>query len=126
VLAVPEQRAELELVQAHFLGQLPSEGLDVALPGVDAPSRWGPRKGREVELDEQDAVFRVEDERAHAVAPRSHPRSTASASARNQPSRSSHETAAFAGDVDGTTKSRVSSSRRAWMPSSGRSPKVPR
>jgi hypothetical protein len=48
------------------------------------------------------------------------------ASSRNHCSRSAHGTAAFAGDVDGRTKSCVSASRRSRTPSSGRSLNAPR
>ena len=52
-------------------------------------------------------------------------RLSSSRSARNQRSRSSQGTAAFAGDVEGSTYSRVSPRRRSWRPSSGRSRYVP-
>ena len=52
--------------------------------------------------------------------------STSSRSARNHRSRSSHGTAAFAGEVEGRTKSRVSPRHRSCGPSSGRSLKAPR
>ena len=51
---------------------------------------------------------------------------TSSRSARNQRSRSAYGTAAFAGEVDGSTKRSVSPSRRSWRPCSGRSPNAPR
>ena len=51
---------------------------------------------------------------------------TSSRSARNQRRRSSHGTAAFAGDVDGSTKRSVSASRSSWSPCAGRPPNGPR
>ena len=56
-------------------------------------------------------------ERAHGASSRS---------ARNQRSRSSHGTAAFAGDVEGSTKSSVPPSRRSCSPCGGRPPNGPR
>ena len=52
--------------------------------------------------------------------------SSSHSSARNQRSRSAYGTAAFAGDVDGSTKSPSSPSVRSCGPSSGRSRKAPR
>ena len=75
-------------------------------------------------LDEQDALVGVDDERAHGLAA-ARARATRF-SALNQRSRSSYGTAAFAGDVDGSTKSAVEPIVRNCGPSSGRSLKRPR
>ena len=80
---------------------------------------------RVLEAHQQHALAR---RRRRARAPPS--RGTGSSqswSARNQRSRSAYGTAAFAGEVDGRTKSAVVAERRAVCgPSSGRSPKTPR
>ena len=55
-------------------------------------------------------------------APRRGSTGTSSRNARNQRSRSSQGTAAFAGEVEGRTTSSVSPSRRSWSPWPGRPP----
>ena len=69
--------------------------------------------------DEQ-LVAAVVDRRCRELA-RVAPMSISAWSALNQRSRSSQGTAAFAGEVDGSTKSAVSPSRRSCRPCSGRS-----
>ena len=78
-----------------------------------APRRRPDRSIGVVEADERDPLVGVEDERPDTGA---EPHATSERSARNQASRSSHSTAAFAGEVDGRTKSSDSPSRRSWSP----------
>ena len=69
-------------------------------------------------VPEQDrAALAIDDERADTEAPGSPV--DRPASSWNQRSRSAHGTAAFAGDVDGSTKSCVAPSVRSCRPSSG-------
>ena len=86
-------------------------------PGVAHTTR-----ARELEADEQDPVVRVEHDRPSGL-PEPH---SDSRNARNQRSRSAHGTAAFAGEVEGSTQSAVSPRRRSCAPSSARSPNAPR
>ena len=62
----------------------------------------------------------VEQDHARGSADAERAHGTSSRSARNQRSRSSHGTAAFAGDVDGSTKSSVSPNRPSCSPCGGR------
>ena len=116
----PDERAELELLEAGLLPELAAHGLLVGLPLVDASSGRQPHRVlRALEAHEQDPVVGIEDDGARGAAdpPLRHRR--ALRSARNQRSRSSHGTAALAGEVDGSTKSAVPSIVRSWSPSSG-------
>jgi hypothetical protein len=124
VLAAPEQGPQLEVVEPQLLGELPPQRHLVGLARVHSAAGRRPRERRELEVDEQDSIARIEHEGAHAPSPRL--QAEAFASARNQRRRSFHATAAFAGDVEGRTKSRVSASRRSCSPSSGRSLNTPR
>ena len=76
-----------------------------------------------VEAEERDPVIGVEDECPDTG---SEPHATSERSARNHVRRTSHGTAAFAGEVDGRTKSSVSLRRASWRPCCGRPPKGPR
>ena len=87
-------------------------------------SRPRPRRGRRTASARRDPR-RPAGSRARPRAPSGRSRDEL-ASARNQRSRSSHGTAAFAGDVDGRTKRSVSPSRRSWRPCAGRPPNGPR
>src|SRR4051794_18257728 len=69
VLAAPEQRADLEVVQAELLCKLAPEGVPVALARIDAAAGRRPRERLEVVLDEEHAVGRVENERPGGLAP---------------------------------------------------------
>ena len=125
VVSRPEERAELEGVQADLLAELAGQGLGVALARVDAAARRRPPGAHRVlEAHEEDPIGGIEHQRADS-GPLRQPR-TRAASSKNQSTRSNHGTAAFAGDVEGSTKSRVSPSVRSWTPSSGRSLNAPR
>ena len=119
-------RPDLDLDEPDLLRELAPDRLLGALALLDPAARRRPERlpvGK-LEAHEQDAVVRVEHDRAGgradpelAHASRAHEL----AQARNQRNRSSHGTAAFAGDVDGSTKSAVSPRRRSCRPCSGRS-----
>lgn len=79
----------------------------------------------EVEAREEDAIVLVEHDRARGRAKPKLAHELRSRSARNQRRRSSHGTAAFAGEVDGSTKSAVSYSLGSCNPCSTRPPKTP-
>ena len=86
-------------------------------PGSSPPPGARPdRPRREVEPYEQDPVGRIEDDRPCGLAK---PHRTRSRNAWNQRSRSAQGTAAFAGEVEGSTKRAVSPRLRSWSPSSG-------
>ena len=105
----PDQRTEREDLEPHLLGKLPTDGVLVGLSRVHAAAGSRPADpARELEAHEQHAVALVEDERPHRIAEPRFIHPARSRRARNQRSRSFHETAAFAGDVDGRTKSSVS------------------
>ena len=104
--------------------QLAPERGPVRFSGILAAAGRRPRERREVEMDEERAPGRVDDEAADSVAPGLH--GTSTRSARNQCSRSAYGTAAFAGEVDGSTNSIVSPSRRSCSPWSARSRNAPR
>ena len=123
----PDERAELEARRgpASSASSRRSASSSLSPCSIPPPGVAHTTRSREVEAHEQRAVVIGEDDR-----PRGGPQARAvirakSRSARNQRSRSSHGTAALAGEVDGSTKSAVSPSRRSWSPCSGRSPKTP-
>ena len=123
MLAPPEQRPDATSARP-LLASSRFTASSSALAGVDAAARRRP-PGRELvrEADEQRLARR---HRAERSAPRrgSELRG-APASSWNQRSRSRHGTAAFAGEVDGRTKSRVS--RASFLHAElGRSPNAPR
>ena len=120
----PDPGAEVDHLEPCLLAQLARERMLVRLAGLEPATRSrpdGPR--REVEPDEQDPVGRVQDDRPCGLAK---PHRRKSRNAWNQRSRSAQGTAAFAGEVEGSTKSAVSPRRRSCSPSSGRSPNAPR
>src|SRR5207249_1116312 len=75
---------------------------------------------------ERHPAGRVEHDSADSEPPGEVGHATSSRSALNQRRRSAYGTAAFAGEVDGSTKRTVFPSRRSCSPCSGRSRKAPR
>ena len=120
-----EQRAGREPAQTALLAELASKRLGVVLSLLPTAARRNPPRAVGVPVPEQeDAAVVVESSARIAVrsgSPLSRP-----ASSRNQRRRSSQGTAAFAGEVEGRTKSFVSPSCSGCNPSSGRRPKAPR
>ena len=114
--------ARPEIVEAELLGQLAPERVLVRSPGHPAAGRRPRYGGNEIAHERDTSAGRQRG--PDAVAPRLH--GTSRRSARNQRNRSAYGTAAFAGDVDGSTKSNVSPSRRSCSPCSGRSRNGPR
>ena len=127
MLARPDTRSQLDVVEPSLFDKLATCSVLVRSPGSSPPPTVaqtvrpsGTRNARAdtVELVEQD------DARGLANAQTGH--ETSSRSARNQRSRSSQGTAAFAGDVDGRTKRSASPSRGSWSPCCGLPPNGPR
>src|SRR6476646_7391556 len=88
-------------VETQLLAELAPERRGVVLAFLGASAGCSPEAPRgELEADEDDPLVRVDDERPDAGP---EPHGTSSRRARNHRSRSSQETAAFAGDVDGRT-----------------------
>ena len=123
MLAGPDPRPELDLVEPYLFRELADDRLLVRLAGIQPAAGRRPHDcARKLEANEQDPVVRIEDDRARSLA---QPHSD-SRNAWNHRSRSAHGTAAFAGEVDGSTQSAVSPRRRSCAPSSARSPNAPR
>ena len=108
--------------------ELTAGGVLVGLAGLEPAADRGPdgASADTLELPEKNALVHVDHDHAHRLANAHAGHSVSSRSARNQRSRSSQGTAAFAGDVDGRTNRRVSPSRRSWSPCPGRPPNGPR
>src|SRR5207253_482864 len=103
VRACPDARPDRRVVEAELLGELAAQRVLVCFTWVDPAARARPDAVAEMHQD--GAAVGVENERADAAPPR--PQRTSARSAANQRRRSSHGTAAFAGEVDGSTKRRV-------------------
>ena len=102
--------------------------LDELAPGLWRVHGARPRAGGEpgtTAVAQVGAVL-IAGPAAHRSARRTARQSIDFRSLRNQRSRSTYGTAAFAGEVEGRTNSRVSPRLRDCSPSSGLSPNVPR
>ena len=103
-LVRPDERAGVELLQPELLAQLTPQRRLVVLPGLDAAARRSPPRGmrhRVLVLDEHDALVGVDEQRAHGFPlHRLEPLASAHGTSCR---RSSYGTAAFAGEVDGST-----------------------
>ena len=115
-------------VQPRLLPELTAGGVLVGLAGLEPAADRGPdaASADTLEPHEKDALVHVDHDHARRLANPHARHAVSSRSARNQRSRSSQGTAAFAGDVEGRTKRSVSPSRRSWSPCSGRPPNGPR
>ena len=145
VKACPDDRPDLGCGEPRLLLELAPDRILGALTRLDAASRRRPeRSPGKLEADEQDAVVRVDDDRTGSgtdaelgqAGSLSHEEGRgldlsqcravlSPRNSRNQRSLSAQGTAAFAGEVEGRTKSRVSPRRRSCSPCSGRSRNVP-
>ena len=102
----PDPGAEIDHFEPCFFAQLAGERLLVRLAWLEPAAGRRPDTPRgEVEPDEQDPVGRVQDDGPCGLA---QPHRRKSRNAWNQRNRSDQGTAAFAGEVEGSTKSAVS------------------
>ena len=119
VLPLPDARADRGVAEPGLLGQLAPKRRLLVLAGLERAAGGRPER----------APARRRERRAGAHGRRRRARgrgrraasggSSSRRSSSNQCSRSAYGTAAFAGDVDGRTKSSVSTSRRSCSPSVG-------
>ncbi len=124
--ACPDHGAEFELTESRFFEELATDRLLVGLVVLDPTPRGRPDEPiAKVEADEESAIFFVDDDRAGCRTKPKLTHDTSCRSARNHRRRSSHGTAAFAGDVDGSTKSAVSSNVSSCGPCPTGPPKMP-
>lgn len=105
----PHERAEVKALEPSLLEELAPQSMLIGLPILDpAPGGRPDDSIAEIETDEENPVRLIDDDGARRTAEAQLTHVVRSCRSRNQRRRSSQGTAAFAGDVDGSTKSAAS------------------